>query len=344
MKKVILIIFLGFLLNPAFTQVQYDFAIYHDTETWFDGTVAFEQFLDWKGISHNRVSAQDINTVGLNQYSAICFPGGDADYYNADLNPVGIQNIKNLISNNGGYIGMCAGAEFACDELVWDGITYDYPLDLFQGQSIGPIDDLAVWPAYAITTVTMNLNEEINQYEPQNEDMLYWGGSIFNPDAGFEFDTLATYDAYYNEPAIIKFPYGNGRVLLSSPHPEIEEDSDRDSTTICQNLDDNGTDWNFLWTATDWVLGNTITQPASSLIVSQNATSPINIYPNPTKNWIRIEGQNIKQVAVLNQDGAVLMQVTNNFKQIDLSNLSAGLYFIEISMENHSVTEKLIVQ
>jgi len=49
--------------------------------------------------------------------------------------------------------------------------------------------------------------------------------------------------------------------LLVGPHPEIEEDSDRDGTNFANELNDNGSDWPFLWTSLDWLLKNPISQP-----------------------------------------------------------------------------------
>ena len=91
------IFFLVFIIQSLFAQGQYDFAIYYDGGfgAWENGVVAFEHFLDWKGISHNRVSAQDVNTIALKDFcTAIYFPGGNADYYNADINSTGVQHLS----------------------------------------------------------------------------------------------------------------------------------------------------------------------------------------------------------------------------------------------------------
>lgn len=345
-KSVILLVFIG---NSMFMTGQYDFAVYHDDDigAWEDGIVAFEQFLDWKGVSHNRVTAQDINTITLKYfYKAIYFPGGDADYYNADINSVGIQNIQDLVADSGAYIGMCAGAEFACDKLTWQGISYDYPLNLFQGEAIGPIDELAVWPSYAMASLSMNLGDEINQFEPANEDMLYWGGSVFNPYANTEFDTIATFDGYYDQPAIIKFNYGNGRVLLISPHPEIEEDSDRDNTNVAQELDDNGSDWNFLWTATDWLLGNPISDPNSVSIHANSRDRHIHIYPNPTNKVLNISissKQKIEKVILYDKMGQNVFDEKSPDNTVDISCLRQGTYIVEIVTNDMKTREKLII-
>ena len=338
-----------FITNSVFSQTQYDFAVYHDGNVgaWEDGIVAFEQFLNWKGLSHNRVTATDINTVTLkNYYSAIYFPGGDADYYNADINYSGIQNIRELVAEGGAYIGICAGAEFACDKLVWQGIAYDYPLDLFQGEAIGPIDELAVWDDYDMVTLTMNPENEINFFEPANEDILYWGGCVYSPYAGTVFDTVATFDGYYDKPGIINFSYEQGRVLFISPHPEIEEDSDRDYTNVAQELDDNGSDWNFLWSATDWLLGNPVSQPADLPVLPATFTKAVTIYPNPAENILNIKTidlQYIKHVIIYTQIGQIVFSETIKNNTIDLTKLPAGMYIIEIKVGEQIFREKLNV-
>jgi len=344
-KEITLRIIIFMATTSILSQSQYDFAIYHDGNVgaWEDGIIAFEHFLDWKEVSHNRVTATDINTIILKDfYNAIYFPGGDADYYHADINANGIQHIQDLISDDGAYIGMCAGAEFACDKLIWQGFEIDYPLDLFQGEAIGPIDELAVWPDYAMATLSMNLDDEINQFEPEKETILYWGGTFFNAYSGTDIDTIATFDAYFDKPAIIKFSYGTGRVLLISPHPEIEEDSNRDGVNVAEELDDLGSDWNFLWTATDWLLGNTLTQ--ASLATYQHKNTNINLYPNPVKKILNISKnqQNIQNISIYNQIGQELFSLKSNVSTIDLSNLKEGVYFIEIKLNNAVIRKKII--
>ncbi len=346
MKNILLFIF---LIQSLFAQGEYDFAIYHDGDVgaWEDGVIAFEHFLDWKGLTHNRVTSQDINTIVLKDfYSAIYFPGGDADYYNADINSTGILHIQDLVADNGAYIGMCAGAEFACDKLIWQGFIIDYPLDLFQGIAIGPIDELAVWPDYTMATLSMNLDDEINQFEPGNEDMLYWGGTFFNPYPSTNIDTIATFDGFYNKPAIIKFNYGNGRVLLISPHPEIEEDSDRDGVNVAEELDDNGSDWNFLWTATDWLLGNPLSEPNPSSVQAQSTNSNIAIYPNPAKNFLNIsisDKQKIEKLTIYNLIGQKILDTKLINNTIDLIDFPNGMYLLEVEINHKKIRRKLLI-
>lgn len=349
-KSTILLPILIFCSNILFAQINYDFAIYTDygDGAWEDGITAFENFLDWKQISHLRVDADYINTNQLqDNFKAIYFPGGDADYYNASLNNNGIESIKNLIMNGGGYIGMCAGAEFACDSLIWEEHRIDYPLDLFQGKSIGPIDELAVWPNYDMTTLNMHADNILNQYEPETEDMLYWGGSIFKPYPNANFDTIATFSNYNNEIAIVNFEYGNGRVLLISPHPEIEEDSNRDNVAVAEELNDNGSDWPFLWTATDWLLGKELSNPNITGHFENYENKNCIIYPNPSTSSIYIQIKNnqiIKNIKIYSLNGHLVKSLLVNKNTCTISDIPKGLYIAKIETNNNYLTEKLIIK
>ncbi|NIA30562.1 MAG: hypothetical protein GWP06_11710, partial [Actinobacteria bacterium] len=258
--KIELMLFLSF--HALFAIEGAEIAIYNGEGTWYDGIVSFEQFLDWKGITHERLGPLDINLNNLtNYYNGIYFPGGDAYYYKRAINETGLQHIRELVQGGGAYIGMCAGAYFASDSVEWEGGIYDYQLDLFQGTATGAIDEIAPWPEYVMTVIDLNPGNPINQYEPPSQTTLYYGGPVFKPQQNASIDTVATWREHANDAAIINFSYGSGRVLLVGPHPEIEEDGDRDSTDFAQELDDNGTEWNLLWTAMDWVLGRPISKP-----------------------------------------------------------------------------------
>ncbi len=238
------------------------FAIYVGPGAWVDGVVAFENFLDWKGISHERVTPTDVNTIVLKDYyQAIFMPGGDAYYYKLYIDANGIQNIRDLVASGGGYFGTCAGAYFASDSIRWEGGKYDYPLDLFQGFSNGAIDVIAPWPDYTMTPIHLNPGNPINQFSPSTMTSLYYGGQTFVPHPGVSVDTLFTWAAYHDSVGGIAFTYGLGRVILTGTHPEIDEDTDRDGTTFADSLNDVETDWNWLWTAMDWLLQKPLTTP-----------------------------------------------------------------------------------
>ncbi len=249
-------------INPLPAVNGATFAIYVGPGAWIDGVIAFENFLDWKGISHERVTPSDVNTYVLkNYYRAIFMPGGDAYYYKLYIDANGVQHIRDLVFSGGGYIGTCAGAYYASDSIRWEGGTYDYPLDLFQGFSNGAIDAIAPWPDYTMTPVNLNPAHPVNQYSPATMTSLYYGGQTFVPHAGVAVDTLFTWAAYHDSVGGISLTYGSGRVLLMGIHPEIDENTSRDGTSFADSLDDKESDWNWLWTAIDWLLKRPLSTP-----------------------------------------------------------------------------------
>src|SRR3989338_734458 len=248
--------------------LQADFAVYVGAGTWQPSITAFESFLSWKNLTYREIAKNDINSNDLRPlYRGIFFPGGWAAYYKRDISATGRQNIKNLISSGGAYIGMSAGAYLLCDKVVWEGKTYDYPLDMFSGRCVGPIDEIAPWPNYVMTTMNINQTHPANIYEPAQRDILYYGEPYFLANPGQEMQVFASWivpsnPLANNKPGVIGFNYGQGRVLLVGPHPEIEEDSSRDNTNFADELIDGyeHSDWPFLWTGMDWLLKKPITK------------------------------------------------------------------------------------
>lgn len=245
-----------------------DVAIYTGPGTWEYSITAMKNFLEWKGLSFEEINAWEINHGKLsdNKYKIIFMPGGWADNYRKSINDQGNQNIREFVANGGGYTGMSAGAYYAADYIIWEGEKYEYPLDLFKGYARGPISEIAPWPEYVMTTINMEKTHEINQYEPPTESVLYYGEPVFEANSGQPIENLAYWNVpgtswAHKKPAIIAFPYENGRVILFGPHPEIEENSERDGNSFGEELDDEGSDWPLLWTSFDWLLQKFISQP-----------------------------------------------------------------------------------
>jgi glutamine amidotransferase-like uncharacterized protein len=367
MKKIQLTAFclMVFAIN-SFAQQQYDFAVYYDYRNevvgaWGASIKAFSKFLEWKGVSYKKVDAAYINNNKLEGvFKAIYFPGGDCDGYNEDINDKGKQNIRDLVANDGAYIGVCAGAEFACDKLIWKGVEYDHGLDLFKGVAIGPIDVIAKYPKYAMSTFSMNLKHPINKFETMfgygpdknKEDVLYFGGCVYQAYTGTTFETVATFDAYKNEAGMLTFNYGTGRVLLISPHPEIEENSDRDGGKFGETLNDHGSDWNFLWPATDWLLGKPITYP---LFLGINTSSQFNVTvrvnPNPTSGTLTLLKKNKEQqtyhLSIKDIQGKEIISKDIQFEDsysLQLNDMDNGIYYLMLQNNKEQILQKIVLQ
>ena len=236
-------------------------AVYSGAGSWNTSVIAFERFLDWKGINWVEINEEDINNGDLTQYKLIYFPGGWAGTYIDVITNKGFENLKRSIEKGVGYIGICAGAYLAADKVVFENITYDYPLKLFNGIAYGPLSSIAPWDNYTMTTLNINKSNPINKYESSIEYMLYYGGPYFQPYDYQNIDVIATWREYYDKPAIISFRYGDGRVVLIGSHPEIEEDSVGDDSDFADEYNDNGSDWYLLWDILDWVIYENITKP-----------------------------------------------------------------------------------
>ena len=77
-------------------------------------------------------------------------------------------------------------------------------------------------------------------------------------------------------------------------------------------------------------------------VSSEYISEDIKVYPNPTDGNINIMTEsNILKVDVWSGTGAFILTTLNN--NVDLSNYSAGLYFISISTNNGIVRKKIIL-
>ena len=70
----------------------------------------------------------------------------------------------------------------------------------------------------------------------------------------------------------------------------------------------------------------------------------VSLYPNPTSGMLYIELDNSFDAVVYNYQGQVVMREYNNDGQMNLSALSAGIYFVEIRDGNNVMIEKVIVK
>lgn len=89
----------------------------------------------------------------------------------------------------------------------------------------------------------------------------------------------------------------------------------------------------------------TITQDAGSInSVSTETVDDIKLYPNPARDAVYLSTvEGIKQVAICNIEGRVLVNLKNITKQnIDISNLEKGVYFFYITTERGTSLKKIV--
>ncbi|MFX0097409.1 MAG: BPL-N domain-containing protein [Candidatus Hodarchaeota archaeon] len=230
-------------------------ALYSDEGTWEESVQAARNMFLWMNYTVVLVDADHINIQGLDNFDVLCIPGGSMYQYAQDISPNGMDNIRYFINNGGSYIGICGGAYYAAEEVIWQGEQLPItPLGIFPGTAEGPNNGIAPFPNYTICKINiLNSSHPITQSLSDSVWMLYYWGPMFTPNIGADITVLGNYDIG-NRSAMIAFDYGLGRVFLIGTHPEIEEDSDRDGVAFADELDDQGSDWDLMREATLWCL------------------------------------------------------------------------------------------
>lgn len=244
------------LLDRSMPQKTIDIAIYSDAGTWGESVQATQKMFQWMGYTVEMVKAKDINEPNfLNRFRILCVPGGDMYQYSQDISPNGREKIRDFVRSGHGYIGICGGAYYANEEVIWRGSKLPMtPLGLLQGTAIGPLNEIVEYPNYAMVDIRMaDSGHPITREESSPAWILYYWGPTFVIDDEHNISILGRY-ARTNQPAIVALAYGRGRVFLIGTHPEIEEDSDRDGVTFGDELEDKGSDWELMKKAVVWCL------------------------------------------------------------------------------------------
>jgi len=241
--------------SPSTTEISGDVALYADQGADEDCIKATMNMFQWMGYSVKYVTAENINTQGLDNFKILCIPGGDMYQYGRDISSKGKENIKNFISNGGGYIGICGGAYFTGEKVIWRGSQLPMtPLGIFPGTTQGPFDEIIPYPDYGMCKVNIvDSIHPITESEPDSAWILYYWGPAFIPNDNAEIDILGKYNIG-NKVSIAAFNYGSGRVFIIGPHPEFEEDSNRDNVNFADQFDDRGSDWDLMKKAALWCL------------------------------------------------------------------------------------------
>lgn len=72
----------------------------------------------------------------------------------------------------------------------------------------------------------------------------------------------------------------------------------------------------------------------------------IKIYPNPVKNVLHIkinENMNINSISLINIQGQIIRQYDSNIQQIDVSDITEGVYFIKVSSLKGNITKQITI-
>lgn len=203
----------------------------------------------------------DVEALSLRSVSPIdvlVVPGGYSPDEGAAMTPAGLNAVRTFVASGGGYVSSCAGSylagTFQCchnasvlDYCSVPGVVNATTTGCYATPwSIGliPLATLNPWDrghgnvtmVYTDAAIAA-LHLDPATYSGRNYTVVYWQGFIVDPvfpRSGYA--SLATYTSEIHSlntnltkgmmvgtPALINTGYGAGRVMASSPHPEMTD-------------------------------------------------------------------------------------------------------------------------
>jgi len=217
------------LARAADSEGQIRVGLYTHSPDTANGPKLLERFLTADaGFTTRVVSPEQIRDGVLSDFDVIVLPGGSGSAQSRHLEKTGLEAIREFVAGGGGYVGICAGAYLASSHYDWSlGIINAKVLDRDEGR----------W-ARGSGTVTLALTETGQRamgHEDAEGDVFYRNGPLYGPGERTdlpEFETLATFataiaqnnntrpESMLGTVAIARAPFGEGRVVAISPHPE----------------------------------------------------------------------------------------------------------------------------
>ena len=76
--------------------------------------------------------------------------------------------------------------------------------------------------------------------------------------------------------------------------------------------------------------------------VPENEVEAVAVYPNPVKDWLTVNAENLQSVEVYNLVGQLVMTSTSSV--IDMDDLNQGVYFVRIMADGKTVTKRVVKQ
>ncbi|MDW7740631.1 MAG: BPL-N domain-containing protein [Bacillota bacterium] len=211
------------------------------------------------GLEFTEVNDDEIRDGGLDHFECLIVPGGpDAgESYYEGFGDRGLEAIKTFVRSGGYYIGVCAGAYLPL--LRPPGLDLPVSLEIVEVWDSSGLDYWRTGAGFVRLRFKKEIHPVVYGLalnDPSTLDMVYWEGPVFECKSGVK--VIATFDSFlaggmdkpswdvscnqkavdaiewYNpltparfdkymkdKPAIIEASYGDGTLLLFSPHPEF---------------------------------------------------------------------------------------------------------------------------
>ncbi len=209
----------------------------------YGSAIALHNMFEWMNATAEYINADEVNTDTLSGCDILVAPGGSAATYSVMLGGEGREAIIDFVSTGGSYFGICGGAMLGCR----------YALGLFDGVTRQPVPGIESGTYMIQLAVNQSCFGPDLSDEPENITTLYWESAYLDPENWTNIHPITTYLGSEYSP-MVAFEYENGSVFLSSPHPEYEENDDRDGTDAFEDLEDPDSEWGLMLKVARWLV------------------------------------------------------------------------------------------
>ena len=193
-------------------------ALYKGLEDYFKPQSISVEFTDSAAIIKENALNKDVILFVM--------PGGAATPFLQKLAKLGNDKIRDYVFSGGNYLGVCAGAYYACNKILFEEDIKELAI-CRENESLGLVNASAIGTLYKEFHILPYMKNEASaaavRLKWQDDEVHYahyHGGPKFSGGEK-DFDVLARYqDVLGQPPAVIEKKYGAGRVVLSGVHFE----------------------------------------------------------------------------------------------------------------------------
>ncbi|KYH39136.1 MAG: hypothetical protein AYL28_001360 [Candidatus Bathyarchaeota archaeon B23] len=176
-----------------------------------------EAALERIGVHYREVDEGYILRGGLRRGCAVLIiPGGYTAEMVSALGVEGLEEIRGFVQGGGLYIGICAGAYIAARRVEAPGRP--------EGLGIINVTNVRLRGIGVVEVEVVDPGHPLVEGCPETISIWYQNGPHMKPGRGVE--VAAVYED--GSAAIVSAPYGEGLVILFSPHPEGSSEGDVD--------------------------------------------------------------------------------------------------------------------
>lgn len=198
--------------------------VYADAGVWHLGVVNVVACLEKAGIPCKVLMHEDL--ARLDGLEGLVLPGGYAPYQYLAMGPAGLESIRGFVTRGGHCLGICAGAYLLSKTVTYLGMSFPYPLGLFDGVAEGPVAGLAAYPSSGPVTVRCTPDGASRGLgEADGRTYLYGGGPRFLGGTGVR--VLLLYPD--GTAAAIYKAVGKGELVATGVHMERPAEGGEDA-------------------------------------------------------------------------------------------------------------------